>query len=79
VQGVSFRASMRQAARRQGVVGWVRNQPDGSVAFHAQGTRAAVGALLDWAQRGPPGARVDRLDTAEADPEAGLSDFAIRY
>ena len=42
VQGVGFRATPRASAQRHGVTGWVRNEPDGSVAFEAQGTRAAL-------------------------------------
>ncbi len=53
---------MQQMAEQLGVVGWVRNLPDRSVAFHAEGTDESVDALLDWSQTGPLPARVDSVD-----------------
>jgi acylphosphatase len=58
VQGVAYRASTVGQARIQGVTGWVRNLPDGSVELEAQGDEAQVSALLAWCQHGPPAARV---------------------
>ena len=62
VQGVSFRASMKDAALRFGVEGWVRNRDDGAVEALIQGEDADVGRLLAWARMGPPGAEVLSLD-----------------
>jgi acylphosphatase len=66
VQGVWFRESMRIEAERLNVTGWVRNTPDGAVEAVVQGTDEALGAILEWARRGPPQARVDRVDISEA-------------
>ena len=46
VQGVGFRATTRDAAQRHGLTGWVRNEPDGSVALVAEGPDSAVEAFL---------------------------------
>ncbi len=68
VQGVWFRESMRSEALRLNVTGWVRNTPDGTVEAVVQGEDDAVDALIEWAHRGPPQARVDRVEV-----EAGVS------
>ncbi|MCA9658111.1 MAG: acylphosphatase [Myxococcales bacterium] len=58
VQGVYYRASAREVARRLGLVGWVRNLPTGEVELCAEGTRAALEELLQWCADGPPAAVV---------------------
>jgi acylphosphatase len=67
VQGVGFRESMRWEAVRLGVGGWVRNRRDGTVEAVADGDAAAVASIVEWARRGPPGARVDAVAVAEAE------------
>jgi acylphosphatase len=78
VQGVSFRAYTRQEARRLGVTGWVRNEPDGSVSGHLEGPATAVDALVEWCRGGPPAARVRRVGVIESRP-TGAASFDIRY
>ncbi|HWC21898.1 MAG TPA: acylphosphatase [Flexivirga sp.] len=65
VQGVFFRASCVQEARRLSVAGWVRNAPDGKVIGHFEGDADAVVALIDWCHEGPRHARVDDVDVRE--------------
>ncbi len=67
VQGVFFRASMRDQAERLGVTGWVRNDPDGSVRAHLEGPAAAVEDLVAWCADGPPNARVDEVRTTDGE------------
>lgn len=66
VQGVGYRHGLRQEALRLGLSGWVRNRHDGSVESMVAGEPRAVDALLAWAQRGPPAARVDAVTATTA-------------
>jgi len=76
VQGVSFRWYAQEQARRLGVLGWVRNEPDGSVLLHAEGDDDAVDALVGWCREGPGMARVRDVAVREAAP-AGATAFTI--
>lgn len=77
VQGVFFRDSCRTEARSAGVTGWVRNEYDGSVHAHVEGSPDAVEAMLAWLRHGPRQARVEHVDVTPAEP-AGLSGFEVR-
>ena len=62
VQGVGFRWSMIQEARRLGVRGGVRNCRDGSVEAIVAGTTQALEQIIDWARKGPSSAVVTRVE-----------------
>jgi acylphosphatase len=79
VQGVWYRGSMQEEARRRQVAGWVKNEHDGSVVAELEGEPSAVEALTTWARTGPPGARVDDLQVEPLTPTgAEHGQFAIR-
>lgn len=69
---------MRSEALRLNVTGWVRNTPDGAVEAVVQGEEAAVDALIKWAQRGPPQARVDRVEIELGETLGPFSGFDKR-
>ncbi len=68
VQGVGFRWSAREAARRAGVGGVVRNLPDGTVEAEVEGTPDAVDAMLAFLREGPPAALVTGVDVEDVPP-----------
>jgi acylphosphatase len=62
VQGVGFRKSAREKARRLGIEATAVNQPDGFVIVEASGPRDAVEAIIDWSRKGPALAEVDEIE-----------------
>jgi DNA ligase D-like protein (predicted 3'-phosphoesterase) len=77
VQGVGFREATRRLAGELGVMGWVRNAEDGTVAVHAEGPSAAIEALIAHLREGPPGAVLADVAVHDAAVE-GHEQFAIR-
>jgi acylphosphatase len=77
VQGVFFRGTCLDEALRVGVRGWVRNEYDGTVAAHFEGSPEAVRAMVDWCRSGPRHAVVQRVDVTESTPE-GHARFEVR-
>jgi acylphosphatase len=64
VQGVGFRNFTQRRARRLGLTGWVRNEPDGSVRLEAEGPREALDDLVEAVHQGPRMAVVDDVEVA---------------
>jgi acylphosphatase len=77
VQGVFFRQSTVNQARRLGLAGWVRNRDDGAVEGLASGAPEALAQLRTWLAQGPPAARVDGVSWTVAE-EAASGEFSIR-
>jgi len=77
VQGVSFRWALQRYATGEGVVGWVRNLPDGSVEAVIQGPTDRVQRVVDWMRKGPPGAWVSALDEEWSEISQPASAFEI--
>jgi acylphosphatase len=77
VQGVFFRGACLDEASAAGVRGWVRNEYDGTVAAHFEGSPQAVEAMVEWCRKGPRHAVVQRVDVAESTPE-GHARFEVR-
>ena len=79
VQGVWFRASTRDIAVREGVRGWVRNLPDGTVEAVLEGSDEAVAKVLTQCRNMPSPARVDSMDVERSPSKEEFSGFKVRY
>jgi len=78
VQGVGFRWFVLRVARTEGLAGWVRNLPDGSVELLATGETGALARLRAALRLGPPASRVEAVEELEL-PDATTGDgFEIR-
>ncbi len=78
VQGVGFRWFVRRAASSLGLVGWVRNESDGSVRLVAEGPSDALERLIGEVRAGPSGASVSQLEVARSEAAGGFDGFTIR-
>lgn len=79
VQGVLFRSETQDEARRQGLTGWVRNLPDRRVEAVFEGEKVMVDRLIDFCRRGPPSAKVTRVEVTWSDYTGEFKSFSIRY
>lgn len=77
VQGVYFRQSTCDVARRLGLVGEVCNRADGSVEVVAEGEREALEELLGWLHQGPPAARVASVSADWGAATGGYDAFSV--
>ncbi len=76
VQGVYYRAFVRQHARRLGMRGYARNLADGRVEVLAVGDPAVMDELRGYLHLGPPASDVRHVEERESADEAG-STFEI--
>jgi acylphosphatase len=78
VQGVFYRASTAEQARRLGITGHAKNLPDGRVEVLACGEDAKVKELIDWLWKGPPAAEVRSVEVQGASAVQAPKDFSTR-
>jgi acylphosphatase len=76
VQGVFFRASAKEEADELGIVGFVKNQPDGSVYIEAEGNSQQLHDFKTWCKHGPGRAEVESLEIKEGELQH-FSQFSI--
>ena len=79
VQGVLFRTYTVQIAQSLGLVGWVRNNPDGSVEIVVEGEEEKLENLISWAKKGPPFAKVEKAQFDWEEATGEFSGFDVRY
>lgn len=78
VQGVGFRWYTRAQARALGLVGWVRNLPDGRVEAVFQGADEDVEAMVEWCHTGSPSSRVRDVAVSDEPVVNREGDFEVR-
>lgn len=77
MQGVSYRASAQDAARSLGLVGWVRNLPNGDVEAVAEGQPQVVERFVGWCRQGPDEARVESVAVTEQPATGEFASFQV--
>lgn len=67
VQGVFFRDTARRHAKKLGIAGFARNEPDGSVYIEAEGDEEKLREFTEWCCEGSPFAHVEDVEIKEGD------------
>ncbi|MBN1794694.1 MAG: acylphosphatase [Candidatus Omnitrophica bacterium] len=79
VQGVGFRFTAEAIAVKLGLVGWVKNIPDGRVEVLCEGREEDLLTFLDHIRHSAVGRYIKREDIEWIDSTQQYSDFNIRF
>lgn len=77
VQGVFFRDSTLQIAKKLELTGWVKNTDEGDVELIACGNRDHIMELTDWLWHGPDAAEVSNVHWEEIETQK-FEDFLVK-
>lgn len=79
VQGVGFRLSAAEIARKLELVGFVRNEADGTVRVDAEGDSDRVEQFIQQIRKGPNSfVKVKQLDLKYLEKQQGFKRFEVR-
>jgi acylphosphatase len=78
VQGVFFRAYVREQAEKLDVKGYVRNLPDARVEAWLEGDSEAVGEMVNLCKKGAPHSIVKNVEVQDAKFQ-DLKEFKILH
>jgi len=78
VQGVNFRANVKDFADEHGIRGYVKNQEDGSVFISAQASENKLKEFAEWLKSSPGFSRVERVDIQNKKSIFMHKDFKIK-
>lgn len=79
VQGVNFRYTSSNIARKLGLTGWVRNEYDGSVEMEAQGTSELINKLIDTMKNVSQYIVIDNIEQKVIPVVKDEKEFIITY
>ncbi len=77
VQGVFFRYHTKNQAQRLGLVGWIKNEEDGTVLIEVEGPEEKVREFVFWCYKGPVDAKVKQIQKIKLRPKKEEKDFII--
>ena len=79
VQGVFFRQALKVIAKKNNVLGWVRNLKDGHVEAVLEGDTKDINLVVEWTRIGPANSRVDKIQVNNEEFKNEFSMFEVLY
>ena len=79
VQGVFFRQALKVVAKKNNVLGWVRNLTDKRVEAVLEGDSQSVNLVIEGARIGPANSHVDDIEVSNEEFKNEFSVFEVLY
>ena len=79
VQGVFFRQALKVVAKKNNVLGLVRNLKDGRVEAILEGDNKSIDSVIEWTRIGPANSRVDDIEVNNEEFKNEFSAFDVLY
>jgi len=79
VQGVFFRAYLRERSEQFKLTGWAKNTFDGNVEVVLEGEESAVKQVVEWCYSGPADSEVKKVAEKWEKATGEFQDFSIQY
>jgi len=79
VQGVAYRAYVQDAADELGLVGYIKNLPDGTVEIVAQGDPSVLKDFVEYLHEGSLLSQVEAVAIDWRSVKDNYEDFSIRH
>ena len=79
VQGVFFRQALKVIAKKNNILGWVRNLADKRVEAILEGDSKSVKSVIEWIKIGPANSRVDDIEISNEEFKNEFSAFEVLY
>ena len=79
VQGVFFRQALKVVAKKNNVMGWVRNLTDKRVEATLEGYNKSVNLVIEWAKICPANSHVDDIEVSNEEFKNEFSMFEVLY
>ena len=79
VQGVFFRQALKVVAKKNNVLGWVRNLKDARVEAMLEGDNKSINSVIEWTRIGPAISRVDDTEVNNEEFKNEFSTFDVLY
>jgi len=79
VQGVFFRANIKERATMLDLDGYVRNLDDGSVEAVFEGDEVDIEEMIEFCKEGPRKARVNDVEVINEEYAGDYDGFEVRY
>jgi len=79
VQGVFFRQTLKIMAKKNDILGWVKNLKDGRVESVIEGDAENVSIIVEWINSGPANAIVEEVEIHNEKFVREFSKFDVLY